>query len=99
MPLITYVEKNFSPASLALIRTADTICRDYQQGFDLTLSSWELDALEPTMLDRLIEAEIHAWRDDALWSEATRAMERERDLLEAVSRRWTDVAALVAGES
>ncbi|MEU0522731.1 hypothetical protein [Streptomyces niveus] len=62
-------------------------------------SSWELDALEPTLLDQLIEDEIHAWRDDALWDAATRAMERERDLLEAVSRRWSDVAVLVAGES
>ncbi|MFF2522288.1 hypothetical protein [Streptomyces liangshanensis] len=59
-------------------------------------SSWELDALEPTMLDQLIEDEIWAWRDATLWDEATRAMERERQLLEAVSARWSDVAALVA---
>lgn len=59
-------------------------------------SSWELDALEPALLDRLIEDEIWAWRDASLWERATDAMEHERQLLEAVSARWSDVAALVA---
>lgn len=61
-------------------------------------SSWELDALEPTMLDRLIEDEIWAWRDADLWDQATQAMERERTLLNAVADRWADVAAMVAGD-
>ncbi|WP_405909604.1 hypothetical protein OG742_37380 [Streptomyces sp. NBC_00828] len=60
------------------------------------LSSWELDALEPTLLDRLIEDEIWAWRDAGLWDQETQVMERERTLLEAVATRWDDVAALVA---
>ncbi|MFJ2567927.1 hypothetical protein ACIO02_34175 [Streptomyces sp. NPDC087568] len=58
-------------------------------------SSWELDALDPTLLDQLIEDEIWAWRDADLWDEATRSMERERTLLEAVADRWNDVAAMV----
>ncbi|MBE4790969.1 hypothetical protein [Streptomyces caniscabiei] len=64
-------------------------------------SSWELDALEPTLLDRLIEDEIEAHRDDDLWDQATQAMWREQALLEAVAGRWEDVAALVTdgGES
>ncbi|GLY81879.1 hypothetical protein [Actinoallomurus iriomotensis] len=38
MPRITYVPKNFSDSSLAIILQADEICRDYaRQGFDLTL--------------------------------------------------------------
>lgn len=59
-------------------------------------SSWELDALEPTLLDRLIEDEIWAWRDASLWERATDAMEHERELLEAVSARWSDVVQLFA---
>ncbi|MFE0036788.1 hypothetical protein [Streptomyces sp. NPDC059015] len=59
-------------------------------------SSWELDALDPTMLDQLIEDEIWAWRDASLWEVATDAMERERSLLETVAGRWSEVAALVA---
>ncbi|MFF9043290.1 hypothetical protein [Streptomyces parvulus] len=64
-------------------------------------SSWELDALEPTLLDRLIEEEIWAWRDLDLWDRATTAMDRERRLLQNVASRWSEVAALVAedGES
>ncbi|MHC3474670.1 hypothetical protein ACYF6T_39085 [Streptomyces sp. 7R007] len=59
-------------------------------------SSWELDALEPTLLDRLIEEEIWAWRDLDLWDAATRAMDRERALLRSVANRWTEVAEIVA---
>lgn len=60
-------------------------------------SSWELDALDPTTLDRLIEDEIWAYRDVDLWDAATTAMERERGLLQQVSARWSEVAALVEG--
>jgi hypothetical protein len=61
-------------------------------------SSWELDALEPTLLDQLIEAEIWAHRDVDLWDAATTAMDRERRLLRNVATRWSEVAALVDGE-
>jgi hypothetical protein len=38
MPKITYLPKNFSAASEAIIRRAEEICRDYAgQGYDLTL--------------------------------------------------------------
>ncbi|MFE9099791.1 hypothetical protein [Actinomadura geliboluensis] len=38
MPQITYVPRQFTPNSEAIIRRAEEICRDYaQQGFDLTL--------------------------------------------------------------
>lgn len=60
-------------------------------------SSWELDALEPSMLDRLIEDEIWAYRDIDAWDASTRAMDRERALLDAVAERWAEVAELVTG--
>ncbi|MEU1600459.1 hypothetical protein ABZ468_48860 [Streptomyces sp. NPDC005708] len=60
-------------------------------------SSWELDALDPTSLDQLIEDEIDSWRDDDLWDRATQAMWQNQALLELVSQRWPEVAALVAG--
>ncbi|MCX5601561.1 hypothetical protein OOK29_25765 [Streptomyces phaeochromogenes] len=59
-------------------------------------SSWELDALEPTLLDRLIEDEIWAWRDADQWEADTEAMEGERTLLRQVAGRWSEVAAMVA---
>ncbi|MGW4950625.1 hypothetical protein [Streptomyces parvulus] len=62
-------------------------------------SSWELDALEPTMLDQLIEDEIWAWRDADLWDQETQAMERERTLLRGVADRWSEVADLIGGDT
>lgn len=59
-------------------------------------SSWELDALEPTLLDRLIEDEIWAWWDADQWEADTEAMEGERTLLRQVATRWSEVAAMVA---
>ncbi|MFE4547567.1 hypothetical protein [Streptomyces sp. NPDC056785] len=61
-------------------------------------SSWELDALNPTMLDELIEGEIWAWRDADAWDRATTAMDQERALLRAVASRWSEVADLVGGD-
>ncbi|MFJ8791435.1 hypothetical protein [Streptomyces sp. NPDC102462] len=58
-------------------------------------SSWELDALDPTLLDQLIEEEIWSCRDLDLWDAATTAMDRERRLLRTVASRWSEVAALV----
>ncbi|MER7500497.1 hypothetical protein AB0L05_27945 [Nonomuraea pusilla] len=61
-------------------------------------SSWELDALDPTTLARLIEDEIEAWRDVERWERDTAVMERERALLTAVSQRWVEVAEFVDGD-
>jgi hypothetical protein len=61
-------------------------------------SSWELDALEPSLLDRLIEDEIFAVRDVDLWDASTQAMDAERALLDAVAERWGEVAQLIGGE-
>jgi hypothetical protein len=60
--------------------------------------SWELDALDPATLDTLIEDEILSHRDEGQWDISTRAMEREKELLAAVSQRWDDVADFVGEE-
>lgn len=57
--------------------------------------SWELDALEPTVLRDLIRNEIEAARDETLWEESTDAMETERTLLTTAARRWPDVATFL----
>lgn len=53
--------------------------------------SWELDALDPIVLQRLIQDEIDAIRDPALWSDAVLAMEAERSTLQLLSERWPQV--------
>jgi hypothetical protein len=57
--------------------------------------SWELDALEPTVLASLITGGIDEVRDPELWSAATDRMDRERDLLRRASERWDEVEMLL----
>ena len=54
-------------------------------------SSWELDALEPTIIGALIDREIDALRDDALWFEALAREERERTALQHLVDRYDEV--------
>jgi hypothetical protein len=55
--------------------------------------SWELDALDPTVLDGLIRDAVAQYRDEAQWAASTNAMEAERSDLVAVRERWGDVIA------
>jgi hypothetical protein len=50
--------------------------------------SWELDALEPSVISALIEDELKSLIDDAGWATTEERQERERDLL----RRLVDQA-------
>lgn len=58
--------------------------------------SWELDALEPAVLDALIEEHVAELRDDDLWDAATDEQEAHRRVLTAAAARWADVAAFLA---
>ncbi|MFJ6730024.1 hypothetical protein ACIQPQ_34505 [Streptomyces sp. NPDC091281] len=58
-------------------------------------SSWELDALEPALLDQLIQDEIESWLDADLWEQATRVMDQDRVLLRGAAYRWSEVATLL----
>lgn len=53
--------------------------------------SWELDALEPKVLDSLIDAEIRKWCDEDLWNERLEEQEEKRGLLKRVSDDWSEV--------
>ena len=56
------------------------------------LSSWELDALDPTTLAGLIETAVVTMRDDRLWAEAVAQEEEGLRQLEAAAGRWGEVA-------
>lgn len=53
--------------------------------------SWELDALEPSVIDQLIEENILALRDDALWNDRQEEEAEHRRLLRETSERWDEV--------
>lgn len=58
-------------------------------------SSWELDALDPRTLSRLVETAITELLDDDAWEETGERIREGRELLSLVSDHWDDVAAHV----
>jgi hypothetical protein len=55
--------------------------------------SWELDALEPTVIGELITEAALAERDPEAWAASERTEAEERDYLSTVSDRWGEVVA------
>lgn len=53
--------------------------------------SWELDALEPRLLDTLITDAIEQYRDADAWDEATAELEEERRALRKIQQNWSAV--------
>jgi hypothetical protein len=60
--------------------------------------SWELDALEPTVMQDLINVEVDALRDEGRWAQAESDLAHEKAVLTGASNYWTDIEALVAGK-
>lgn len=54
--------------------------------------SWELDALDPYVMEELIQDEIEAFRDDAAYDRAEFAQERDRQTLKAVHDNWATIS-------
>lgn len=60
--------------------------------------SWELDALEPSVMTELIQGEIDAVRDLQKWDEAVEEEEAHRDRLKSISENWEEVMRFLANE-
>lgn len=81
-----------NPAKLTDARAANYV-REF--GYE----SWELDALEPPVLARLIRDAVEEHRDEDLWVEAC---EREQEFLEQLreaQERWPEVVEFLRKES
>lgn len=61
--------------------------------------SWELDALEPQVLDTLIRDKVAELRDDETYEERKDQEEREKAQLAKVSDKWEEVAEFVEKNS
>lgn len=61
--------------------------------------SWELDALEPTVLSDLIDGAIRDRLDRDLWEQAVAREENETRMLETASERWSEVVDFLDGET
>jgi hypothetical protein len=53
--------------------------------------SWELDALDPTVLRDLVRDNVFELRDPDLWGEMYEKEQRERRQLREVSDQWSDI--------
>jgi len=80
-----------NPAKLTDSRGAGYVA---EYGYD----SWELDALEPSVISALIEDEVTSWRDDILWDDAVEEEERQKALLRQASLRWSAVEEFLTTE-
>lgn len=78
-----------NPAKLTDSRSAGYVA---EHGYE----SWELDALPPDVLDDLIASHIEALRDEEAWIDRAVEQEREREVLDAASSRWEEVAAYLS---
>lgn len=83
------IEQYSPPPNFA--KESDSRTNKYRETY-ATDSSWELDALEPKVIDALIASHVEPMIDRAKW-DATMAREKaEREVLEGVYRNWPRVA-------
>jgi len=70
-------------------KESDTRSPDYIDQFGE--SSWELDALDPPVIDRLIADALDAMINRRLWDSAKNREDDNKQLLQKVADRWSDV--------
>lgn len=59
--------------------------------------SWELDALSPAILDKLIRSEVIEWLDSDMYAEREAKENIERKLLKRVSDKWEEIVERIEG--
>lgn len=70
-------------------KLTDSRCADYIDKYGP--SSWELDALEPSVLDSLMTTAVMARRDEDLWATAVLKELEEKKQLEWVRDNWASI--------
>ena len=88
------IEQYDPPPNPAKIK--DTRSTDYIDQFGPTC--WELDALEPTVLNDLITAEIGLFLDYEEFERLHQRQEEERGILNQVAAKWSKVSEFVGRE-
>lgn len=59
--------------------------------------SWELDALDPSVIDGIIDAAVAPYRNDKQFKKIVKREQTEKDLLQKTSDRWGEVVDLLEG--
>jgi len=60
--------------------------------------SWELDALEPSILEGLVRAELDTLIEGKPWKQVEKEEARDKELLNKASDRWNEVSDYLTGE-
>lgn len=76
-------------------KVTDTRAKDYIRNYGH--SSWELDALEPSVMERLIHTEIESLIDFEIWHETEAEQEERRGILKQMHDRFDDVKSFLEG--
>lgn len=74
-------------------KITDSRARNYIAEFGE--ESWELDALEPSVIDALIDEKIREIIDIDLWEQVSASEQREREHLETAASRWSEVVDML----
>lgn len=77
-------------------KITDTRSTGYIERFGA--KSWELDALEPEVLDQLIEEKIKSYIDFTVWKDIKSQEHEARKVLEALGDNWRDIRPYVLEE-
>ena len=81
------VEEHDPPPNPA--KMSDSRAEDYvaTHGYQ----SWELDALDPSVLSELVRTEVEQLRDQDLWDDLEAEQEEHMETMEAIADRWEEV--------
>lgn len=85
------VDKYSPPPNPAKI--TDSRAKGYIREFGRT--SWELDALEPQILERMIQTEIRSYIDFDVWEEVGQMQEQQREILANIHERWDQILPII----
>lgn len=76
-------------------KLSDSRAGDYV--LEYGMESWEMDALEPAVLVKLIEDNILDLRDDGIWQETEDREDEGKKLLRKIADNWEDVRDFLNG--
>lgn len=74
-------------------KVTDSRAKDYIRKFGPT--AWELDALEPSVLEELITSTVSEYIDWDIWDETKAEQELKRDVLRGLSIHWDKIEPIL----
>lgn len=93
---IEQIERYSPPPNYAKTTDSRFVAYQAETGLD---ESWELDALDPFVMEELIQDEIDAFKDADALAKAERQMEVERKVLVAVKDNWETIKTVHGGSA